>query len=374
MKNSYAPSFLFLAAFISRVYSSSAQDDSLIDHMYYELRGDSTLTIRIDELDGLPMLVFYPNGGMREHYRMSGLIQTSADWETLWVSFVMPADRMNLDVTWEDAMAYFQPWEIYVRENPMSNRLQLTGLLGLNSTVSPALVHEALNVTIADLEQWLAVHDQPSMDPEVVELSEPCEVMMGIIGLAPQGLHPQSLEDICSCAEWYAEKGVEIGQIWFDCALYSYIIMDHLTPQPMVTCRQPECLIPLKRVGESYMVELEFPSGKTEELMLFVEDVFLMMNQSQISEILTAEGWLPNELRRPDHAMGSSNDETTEFDHFGLPSFQVGDVTFSSQSVIAPKSGMCRPYFSAGLLSALGRWEVDTENDQIRIIPWAYLD
>ena len=72
--------------------------------------------------------------------------------------------------------------------------------------------------------------------------------------------------------------------------------------------------------------------------------------------------------------MGSSNDETTEFDHFGLPSFQVGDVTFSSQSVIAPKSGMCRPYFSAGLLSALGRWEVDIEDNLIRIIPWAYLN
>lgn len=256
----------------------------------------------------------------------------------------------------------------------MSNRLQLNLFLHLKPTVSPKLVHEALNVTIADLEQWLAVHDQPSMDPEVVELSEPCEVMMGIISLAPQGLHPQSLEDICSCAEWYAEKGVEIGQIWFDCALYSYIIMDYLTPQPMVTCRQPECLIPLRRVGGSYMVELEFPSGKTEELMLFVEDVYLMMNRSQICEILTTEGWLSHEVRRPDHSMGSSTGKADEFDHFGLPSFQVGDVTFSFQSVIAPKSGICRPYFSAGLLSALGRWEVDTENDQIRIIPWAYLD
>ena len=256
----------------------------------------------------------------------------------------------------------------------MNDRLQLDGVLDFNSTVQPELIHELLNGTMAQLEKWFLIHDQQVAQSTVSDLSEPCQAILEIIGLAPQGMHPQSLDDICSCAEWYTENGVELGQVWFECALYSYVIMDHLTPQPMVTCRQPECLIPLRRVGESYMVELQFPSGATEEVMLFVEDVYLMLNQSQISSIMNTETWLPSELRRPDHSLSSQTGQSHAFDHFGLPSFQVGDVTFSSQSAVVPKSGVWRPYFSAGLLSSLGRWEVDNESAVIRIIPWAYLD
>lgn len=97
--NSFASLFLLVAVFIFNAPTSSAQVDSLMNRFYDEMRGDSTLTIRLDEQDGLPFLVFYPNGEMREHYRMSGFIEVSEDLEAVWVSLVIPADLGNLDVS-----------------------------------------------------------------------------------------------------------------------------------------------------------------------------------------------------------------------------------------------------------------------------------
>ena len=55
--------------------------------------------------------------------------------------------------------------------------------------------------------------------------------------------------------------------------------MDQLTPQPMVTCRKPECLIPLIEKDNQHFIELHFPSGQSEMLEFFVEDVLLAVGQ-----------------------------------------------------------------------------------------------
>ena len=297
--------------------------------------------------------------------------------ETIGVSFVVPVEQLNLAVDTtelEEIQSYFEPWSVSFSRNEIGGDLQMVGDLILPQNYQNQRLLEVLNANLNRLESWLTQYDLPYSDSSLTAISEACSSLLSSLGLRAQGLHPASLNRLCSCTNWHIERGVKQGDFWFDCALYSWIIMDQLTPQPMVTCRKPECTIPLIEKDNQHFIELHFPSGQSQLLKFFVEDVLLTLDKSQFDAITQGEGWLPSNIKRPDYTLSSPANVVIEFGHFGLPTFQTGDVTFSSQSVIVPKTAASQPYFSAGLLSALGAWEVDYDKSEIRIIPWAFLN
>jgi hypothetical protein len=354
------------------VHSSTAQDSPL--HSYYnELSKELGLTAREDKMGENFVVVFYPNGIMRDRYQLTGLIATSPELETIWVSFTIPTEGLSLDVDETDLVeiqSHFSPWSITWSPSSVDSTILFKGSMELNPDVPADLVGSLIFSTMESLE---SLFDQHLSSATGLDVSSQCQSLLDAIGIQAAGLHPLSLDMLCSCADWHYEKGYVLEQFWFECALYSYVVLDPLTPQPMVTCRQPECQIPLKRKGDHFLVELEFPSGEKEEAMLFIEDVYIMLNDNQLMPVIEAEGWTPSDLHRPEHTLSLEADKEVVYNHYRLPSFKVGDVTFSSQSVLVPKSGKCRPYFSAGLLSTLGRWELDADNAVLRITPWAYV-
>ncbi len=365
---------LLIMYVLSAVYSGTAQDSPL--YVYYnELSKEPSLTAREDMMGEAFTVVFYPNGIMRDRFQLTGLIAMKPLDDEIFMSFSIPTEELALDVDESDLAQiqdHFSPWTMRWSPSSVDGRMVLVGHIMFNPDVPAAKVRSSIVATMERLESWFEVHHEVAAAPEL-EVSRPCQALLDAIGNQGAGLHPMSREMLCSCADWHEEQGYELGQYWFKCSLYSYVIMDPLTPQPMVTCRQPECLIPLRRIGNNFMVELEFPSGQKEEVLLFIEDVLLMLNDNQLAPVMEEEGWNPSDLRRPDHTLSREPGTENEYDHYGVPSFKVGDVTFSAQSVLVPKTGICRPYFSAGLLSALGRWELDEENSVLRITPWAYL-
>ena len=364
---------LFISVFCT-VHQSTAQDSPL--HVYYnELSKEPGLTAREDMMGEAFTVIYYPNGIMRDRYQLTGLIAMMPQEDEIFLSFSIPTEGLNLDVDESDLAQiqnHFSPWTMRWSPSSIDGRKFLDGHMMFGLDVPASDVQSLIVATMERLESWFEVHHNVSAAQEL-QVSPPCQALLDAIGIRAAGMHPMSLEMLCSCADWHEEQDYELGQYWFDCSLNSYVVMDPLTPQPMVTCRQPECLIPLKRIGENFLVELEFPSGQKEEVLLFIEDVYLMLNENQLNPVMEEEGWNPSDLRRQDHTLSRDPSVEYEYNHYGLPSFKVGDVTFSSQSVLVPKNGICRPYFSAGLLSALGRWELDAENSVLRITPWAYL-
>lgn len=352
------------------------QSDSRLAQIYAALSKEKNLTVRMDELGQKKFVVFYPNGILREDFRMSGILGVDEKAGTIGISFRVPIEQLNLieeTRNLEFVRSHLEPWNIALSPNSIGGDLQLSGDLILNQDIPNAQIIELLSVTLNRLESWLIDIEEPHVDSLRFKSSEPCQSLLTRLGLNAGDLNPLSLERLCYCADWHTDHNLQQGDFWFDCALHAWIIMDELTPQPMVTCRKPECIIPLEKRGDQYFIELEFPSGQSHSLLLFVEDILLMLNNAQFDAITEGEGWLPSNLKRPDYTLPSSANGNGEFNHFGLPTFEIGDVTFSSQSVIVPQTGHYRPYFSAGLLSALGAWEVDYDNLEIRIIPWAFM-
>ena len=352
------------------------QSNDRLSSIYSTLIEESSLSVRMDEFGQSKILVYYPNGVLREKYRVTGMLWVDEKTETIGMSFVLPIEQLDLveDTTeLEDIQFYFEPWNVSFSRNEIGGDLQMVGDLILPQNYQNQRLLEELNANLDRLESWLTQYDLLYSDSSLPAISEECRSLLSSLGLKAQGLHPASLDRLCSCTDWHIERGAQQGSFWFDCALHSWIIMDQLTPQPMVTCRKPECTIPLIEKDNQHFIELHFPSGQSQLLKFFVEDVLLTLDKSQFDAITQGEGWLPSNIKRPDYTLSSPANVVIEFGHFGLPTFQTGDVTFSSQSVIVPKTAASQPYFSAGLLSALGAWEVDYDKSEIRIIPWAFL-
>jgi hypothetical protein len=349
------PSFLFIIHLFQ--LEVLCQSNNRLSSIYSTLIEETSLSVRMDEFGQNKILVYYPNGVIRENYRVTGMLWVDEETETIGITFVVPVEQLNLAVDTaglEEIQSYFEPWSVSFSRNGIGGDLQLFSEIFMPQDNQNPQLLELLKANLNCLESWLTQYDLPYSDSSLTAISEACSSLLSSLGLRAQGLHPASLNRLCSCTNWHIERGVKQGDFWFYCALHSWIIMDQLTPHPMVTCRKPECIIPLIEKDNQHFIELQFPSGQSLSLKFFVEDAPLALDKSQFDAVTQSEGWLPSTIMRADYVIPSSADLVIEFSHFGLPTFQTGDVTFSSQSVIVPKTTESQPYFSAGLLSALG--------------------
>ena len=153
-------SFLFIFQLFQ--LEAMCQSNDRLSSIYSTLIEESSLSVRMDEFGQSKILVYYPNGVLREKYRVTGMLWVDEKTETIGMSFVLPIEQLDLveDTTeLEDIQFYFEPWNVSFSRNEIGGDLQMVGDLILPQNYQNQRLLEVLNANLDRLESWLTQYD-----------------------------------------------------------------------------------------------------------------------------------------------------------------------------------------------------------------------